>query len=284
MLAFCVLAVCTATIDFLGLKDDSSTVQGDVRFIIFQGVFLLLVAVSLSRSWRPALMFGLPPERPVLRRYALIVFPYISITFAALFLVYLPLSYISPWFVEWMLFDGPSSTIEFNGPLGNLLHFSCGVLIGPAFEEFVFRGLLFTRWSLKWNVPRAIFLSSALFAIGHGEPVHAFLHGCILCVLYIETKSLLVPIVIHMANNGIAWILQATNFLLPDIDGPATLDELQSCWWIGLLATAIAAPWVILFVRRHFPMADWKVPYLALQDSDQEPEILDGEYPHRFAH
>lgn len=270
---------CMVSIRLLGLEDQSSTVGSDVVGIVFDGVFLLLVAASLSRSWRPALLFGLPPEQPVLSRYALIVFPLIAVSLASGFFFDFSLSYVWPGFVEWKLFGKASSTIESNGPLGNLLRFSCQVLIAPAFEEFLFRGLLLTRWSLKWNVRRAVFVSSAVFAILHSSPIRAFFFGYVMCALYIETRSLLIPIIIHMANNGIVWIMECVNPLVPNSDTPATLAEWQSYWWLGLLVTVIVTPWVIVFVRRHIPRADWRVPYLALQETDQEPEILIGEYP-----
>lgn len=267
---------------FLCLRDQPLLLQGVVFTIIFDGFFLLLIAPSLSRSWRPALLFGLRPERPFLRQYTLFVFPLVAVAIASMFLLYFPLSYVLPRFVEWQLSSQPRMIVG-TSVLANLLCFSYIVLLGPVFEEFVFRGLLLTRWSLKWNLRRAIFLSSALFGLGHADLIGAFFFGYAMCVLCIETKSLFVPMSIHIANNGIAWILGSVDLLITGSDARPTLVEWQSYWWLGLLATVIVAPWVVTFIKRHIPADSWRVPYLALQENDEEEEISIRQFDRQVA-
>lgn len=279
LLAFVATFFAIVIIDLLGLTERSSTGERALMGIIFNGSFFLLVAASLSRSWRPGLLFGVRPSPPFLRQYALVVFPLIVVAIASTFLLHFPFSYVWPRFVEWHLLNQPRLITATSGPLANLLCFFDVVLITPVIEEFLFRGLLLTRWTLKWNVRRAVFVSSALFGLGHPDIIGAFFFGYAMCVLYIETKSLFIPIAIHMANNGLCWIVESTELVLTGSDAQATLTEWQSYWWLGSLATVIAAPWVVIFVKRHIQMASWRVPYLALQETDQEPEILIGEYP-----
>ena len=91
--------------------------------------------------------------------------------------------------------------------------------------------------------------------------------GYVLSILYIQTKSLFVPIGVHMGINGIAWIWAGIEELVSTTEARMTLVEFQSHWWIGLLAGLIVIPWVIWCLRRHIPKPDWRVPYLALQET-----------------
>lgn len=267
-LAFIATMFYGTIINWTLLRNQPVFMQHVAFLMIFDVFFLLLIAPLLARSWRPALLFGLLPDRPILKRYTLLVFPLIAVAVASTFLLYLPLSYVSPGFVEWWLLDQPKM-ISGTSVSANVLCFLHIVVFTPVFEEFVFRGLLMTRWALKWNVRRGVFLSSALFAIGHVDIIGAFFVGYVLCVLYIETKSLYVPIGIHAVNNGIAWIMEGGDMLFVGSDSQATLAEWQSYWWVGILAIAIVTPWVIVFIKRHINALSLRVPYLALQEGDQ---------------
>jgi len=149
-------------------------------------------------------------------------------------------------------------------------------LAAPVVEEFICRGLLLTRWSLKWDIPRAVFLSSLVFGLLHcdSRAIHCFFHGVVLSVVYIETKSLILPICMHMANNGIAWLMIAVSPLIDDSDISTAIEQWPAdwWWWIGLAVTALAAPWIVWFVKRHFPRRDWVVPYLSLGRSIERGE------------
>ena len=89
-------------------------------------------------------------------------------------------------------------------------------------EEVVFRGTcaayLMRQWREKGPLPAIIF-SSVLFALVHsfnlimGAPlvmtfvqvVNAFSIGCLLCVLFLRSGSLLPPIIMHVINDIVAF-------------------------------------------------------------------------------
>jgi membrane protease YdiL (CAAX protease family) len=86
-------------------------------------------------------------------------------------------------------------------------------VIGPVFEEILFRGAI-TRLLLKQYTPsKAIVLSALLFGIIHGNPVQIIGAGCIgllLAWIYYRTASLIPCIVIHIINNGTSVFLNKT--------------------------------------------------------------------------
>lgn len=96
-------------------------------------------------------------------------------------------------------------------------------LVGPILEELVFRKILFGVFYKWMNFFFAAILSSLLFSVAHMEFTHIFVYmfmGIVLAFLYVWTKRIIVPILVHMAINSIAVLGQT--FI--DLD---KLEEIQ---------------------------------------------------------
>ena len=253
-----------------GIKLESPL--GIALSMVFSQIFLLLCVIYLLYLTKLSLgaLLGPKPAWPLLRRSMLVAFPLIAMSIVGNYLLYLPLSYLIPKFVDWCLFCRPPMIIpsaDYADISANILNFFVIVLIAPVVEEFFFRGLLLTRWSLKWNVRRAMIASSLVFAFLHPDNfVGAFLIGYVMSIFYISTKTLFIPICVHMANNGIAWIMAGANMFLGDPYAANSLAQWQSFWWVALSLALMVVPWAIWYTKRHFPRADWRVPYLSLQE------------------
>lgn len=86
--------------------------------------------------------------------------------------------------------------------------FVTSVLIAPIIEETLFRGLLFGSLMNKFSAVWAAILSSAVFAIMHGQlnvMIYTFCLGLILCWLYKRSGSIFPGILLHLLNNAIAF-------------------------------------------------------------------------------
>lgn len=80
-------------------------------------------------------------------------------------------------------------------------------------EETLFRGV-FTHMFSRISPAFGVFVSALLFALAHMnlyQFVYTFGCGILLAIAYQMTKSLLVPILLHFANNAIAIILNEIN-------------------------------------------------------------------------
>lgn len=88
------------------------------------------------------------------------------------------------------------------------------IIFAPVVEELVFRGVLFNRLKIRTGIVPAMLISSFLFAIGHdfGGITSAFLFGICMCILYLKTDNILVPMSVHFINNVVATIMEATGF------------------------------------------------------------------------
>ena len=90
-------------------------------------------------------------------------------------------------------------------------------IIGPIFEEILFRYLLFNRLNEKYNTIKAIIIDSIIFAVIHINPikiVYAFILGIILNLSYHKYKNIKAPILIHMSANIIVLFIKKYNPLI----------------------------------------------------------------------
>jgi uncharacterized protein len=130
------------------------------------------------------------------------------------------------------------------------------VIVAPITEEFLFRGIILQRWAEKWGVSVALIATSFLFGLLHFNIFGASMFGLIMGLLYIQTKTLWIPIICHFLNNFLVFCLN----LLPASKSSSSLDAvsetlktLQYYWIPGLILIAISSPFLWRFIRKNFP-------------------------------
>lgn len=83
--------------------------------------------------------------------------------------------------------------------------------LGPAIgEELVFRGFIGRRLIETWGMLPGVLLTSLFFAIAHVSPAHAvgtLPIALLLHWLYLQTRTLWIPILVHFCNNLLAITL-----------------------------------------------------------------------------
>lgn len=113
-------------------------------------------------------------------------------------------------------------------------------VLAPCAEEILFRGVIFRRLLRHARPAPAAFYSSLLFGLLHLDPFGATAFGMVMVVLYVQTRSLWVPILVHMLNNLITvvgvWSISSS---------PTT----SSLWWLAALLP-LSLPWLVRFLRR----------------------------------
>jgi membrane protease YdiL (CAAX protease family) len=146
-----------------------------VSIALYASVGLILVVRGRAAGLEWRRLFGPRPTARVLPLFAVIV-PLILITFAAVWLVFVPLSYLVPDLVEQtLLAKQPAYEVTTIGQFATL--FFVMVVAAPLAEETLYRGVLLHRWARRWGTPAGVALSSAAFAIGHAEWVGHFVIG-----------------------------------------------------------------------------------------------------------
>ena len=83
-------------------------------------------------------------------------------------------------------------------------------LVSPIVEELVFReAIIRTMLNQGCGIWKAILFSALSFGIIHFNPAQipfAFVMGIILGIIYVRTRSVLLTVLIHIVNNGLAVI------------------------------------------------------------------------------
>lgn len=141
-----------------------------------------------------------------------------------------------------------------------LEEFTTIVLVGPIIEEMIFRGVVLRRMAAIRGNTAAIVASSVLFGLLHGWELAPAMtvSGIGLSIMYARSQTLMVPIIMHIANNLAAYLTAAYN---PG-GAPVTLAQLQAemSWlliWAGV-ATAVLAS----YFYRYWPRGEgaWPQP------------------------
>ena len=95
-----------------------------------------------------------------------------------------------------------------------MLLISSGI-VGPIFEEILFRYVFFNRLLRKYNFFYATFINSCIFAFIHFSVIksfYAFILGTLLCLIYQKKNNIIIPILVHIAANSIILFLNGFSF------------------------------------------------------------------------
>jgi membrane protease YdiL (CAAX protease family) len=154
---------------------------------------------------------------------------------------------------------------------GSILAQSLIGVLAAGLEELLFRGVLLARWARKWGTKPAIAASSACFALLHLDLIGAFVFALAMALLYLHTRSLLVPFLCHALNNLMISLSDL-------VDGSRTAeglapDDLGPEWGAAALALCLSIPVLVWFFRTYRPRGAWRLPSL-----DATPE--EASTPH----
>ncbi len=127
-------------------------------------------------------------------------------------------------------FDSSQMRLDMIAPegftwLGFFLTLLGAGILAPMAEELFFRGALFTWFRGRFNFSVALLTSSFLFGLAHIDTAavvaSSFVFGLVAAYMFERTKTLWVPIIMHITSNSFAvcilYLALATNpkFLRP---------------------------------------------------------------------
>lgn len=150
----------------------------------------------------------------------------------------------------------------FAGEELSILHVLFLVIVVPPAEELFFRGFLINRWTVKWDISKAVLFSTIVFAILHKNVIGALAYGFVLAIIYIKSQTLVTSIICHVLINGSALGMAIIGSIFSSSKAVRIFGGLlNSKPWFGLLCFAISAPWVIYFIRNNWPDRNTGAPY-----------------------
>ncbi|MEK4577277.1 MULTISPECIES: CPBP family glutamic-type intramembrane protease [Bacillus] len=158
---------------------------------------------------------------------------------------------------------------------GYVFQFIRVVFIAPIVGEFVFRGFLLQRFAAKWGTSIAMVVVALLFACLHVDFLGAVVFSIVLSIVYIRTKSLLMPIAIHMLNN--AFVL-SSSFLVSREKIMSFADfSHYTTFFPGLIIfiTGLNLVLIFLFVNRKY----WnkEMPAIYVEQGKSFSDVVGGK-------
>ncbi|WP_101844994.1 CPBP family intramembrane glutamic endopeptidase [Halobacillus sp. Marseille-P3879] len=108
------------------------------------------------------------------------------------------------------------------------------VVFAPITEEIIFRKVIFGQVYKRTNFLLAVLLSSVIFGAFHFDFLHMLVYfsmGVVFAFLYVKTKSIITPIIAHMAMNSMVVI---TQLFYTEEDIRRMQEELQTILLGGL--------------------------------------------------
>ena len=104
----------------------------------------------------------------------------------------------------------PTTTTSLELPISII---STGI-IGPIYEEILFRYILYNRLKNKYSIKKSILITTIIFSLIHLSPIkiiYAFILGLIINISYERHNNILAPILIHISANTIVIFLYEYN-------------------------------------------------------------------------
>ena len=181
------------------------------------------------------------------------------------------LSRAAPGLLTWLLealATPPGGTIGHD--LGWIV---VGVLLAPVLEEVLFRGILVSRWGVKWGIRTGIVASAVCFGILHANAIGITVVGLVATILYFRTRTLIVPIAFHAANNAVATVGGFVAGSDEPLDAAAVMQDTDG--WSAFLLIVLSLPVLVWYLWRFWPERDATLPYMdcapAPEPSPDEP-------------
>ncbi len=133
----------------------------------------------------------------------------IIIGISSLFLLSGVLNYFQ-LLVDKLGFTSASLKYDLDSTKNYLISLISLAIIPAICEELIFRGILVNALKQKSEI-FAIILSSVMFSIFHFSPaqlLYPIFFGMILSILYLRTKNIIFPIILHFINNALSLSIQ----------------------------------------------------------------------------
>ncbi len=128
------------------------------------------------------------------------------------------------------------------------------VILAPAWEELIFRGLILNRWREKWSIGTAIILSSIVFALLHPlDPIGAFVFSMILAIQYLRTKNIFVAIVGHSFYNLLLYVFFISGHIAGLGQEPLEIPTNSEIIIFGSICLVLSLPVLTYWLKKNWP-------------------------------
>lgn len=136
-----------------------------------------------------------------------------------------------------------------------ILFFLVSVLV-PIIEEIIFRGAFIERLATKYSYKTALISSAIIFGVLHADVLGAAMVGLVLGAIYLKTKSLTIPVLLHVLNNGLIVVFMFLDDQFLHLPGwGETVQDYVDYAFIGILLFLIGAVPLAMYLKQNWKPA-----------------------------
>lgn len=246
---------------FIDLKLDDPIMTYIIYCLSFSLLCLLVLGRFHQLKINPRHVIGNLPSGYQWLPICVLVAAIVMFSIGTALILFYCLSLIAPSLVDSLLGSLSAESVESSSVpiLYTIIEVFSFLVVAPITEEFIFRGIILQRWASKWGTTPAIWVSSIVFGCLHVNPIGLSVFGIVMALLYLRTRTLIVPIIAHVLNNLLAILPQ---FLSNDNFEAETINT-DYYLWMGLVFIAFSAPFLIHFIYKKWPSKRVVTPYFA---------------------
>jgi hypothetical protein len=131
------------------------------------------------------------------------------------------------------------------------------VIMAPATEELLFRGIILRGLLSRYRPFTAVLLTSFLFAALHMNPwqsLSALFIGVLFGWIYLRTGSVALCVLAHATANGLSIVFTLLPFDIPGLTGtPGDKTAVFQPWWLDAAGVAVLLAGFWIFRRATPP-------------------------------
>ncbi len=212
-------------------------------------------------------LIGPPPKTSSEWSQLALVIPLILFSLGAFWVFFLPLTYLAPSLVETLLNEDVLQ-VKTNSQAMNIVIFVLTAIVAPIVEEVIYRGILLHRFSVKWGLQRGVIIASVLFGVVHFNLIGATAFGFVMSLLYLRSRTLLLPIACHVLNNG---LVTGYGILMANAQAEEsyqTAVAFREAYREPLICLFVSLPILLYYIRKHRKHFEFAPPYV-----DEQAEV-----------
>jgi hypothetical protein len=141
----------------------------------------------------------------------------------------------------------------------NMMMLIISFTLAPIFEEFLFRGYLLNKWGAKIGILKAMVASSLLFAFLHFDILVLlayFAIGVFYSLIYLKTKKLIVPIILHSLTN----LISSVSVFFPSFN-LTSVEALEHVVIVSAIIYIILIPTIVFILYSIYKRISISLPY-----------------------
>lgn len=190
-------------IGFITITTDKEVDRTLIGLVIDLILAIFIAIYYYKKKGENKVSFEFIKERENKKELALLILFNIIFAFASVCLIQGIIYYVKPQILKSILDESPISS-------DNIFIIILSACIrAPLSEEFMFRGIIFTRLRFRFNNTAAVLISSLIFGLGHISlsKVDAFILGITFCLVFKKYNNIFLNVILHSVYNFLAIII-----------------------------------------------------------------------------